>query len=193
MDRFHFYGSKNSFGAAVREHLGQKELNDQQVVFILEYIEAHVGVGANFEHRVGKVSSDTLELRVGQIVIDIPNALLVTAAASMDALWTRGAAMALLAASGRDLRAWARLDPKNGEFCNFLTIEEKASNEPIDPAQISERTKRRPCIHPDIGCNYDFEGACCISTDRISENLLDLAQRRAIEIDKNGNAIRKRI
>ena len=187
-----FDGNAESLERALATHLSLEHLSDNQLTFILEYLSAHATENSAVERKKSDAAVTGLDWRVEKVFIDVPNALLVSAAATMDAMWSRGAAMALLAASGRDLRVWASLNPKNGCFCNFVTIEEKVDAQAITADEITARTKGSPCLHGSLGCDFDFEGACRVTSDVVVKNLEYLAKRKAIELNDTGDAVKVR-
>lgn len=192
MTRFQFEGSEKALAEYLQRTLTNGGFDENKIGFVIAYIAAHADEDARVEHGKSSTSEAGLDWRVNHVVIDVPNALIVSAAAAVDALWSRGAAMALLAASGRDLRAWASLNAHDGGFCNFVSIEEKDGAEAMSPSDVTNRTAGHQCIHPDLSCNFDFEGACCITPEAVANNLAVLEKRKLIELNDAGAAIRVR-
>lgn len=194
-NRFTLEGvSRNDFAKALDAEFGVGVLEDGEIDFLFHTLEARAGDGETVVAKAGTGEGVGFDLRVKNtyLHIDVQRALLLTAIGLLDFFKTRGLAVLLWGASGRDLRCFARLSPEDGSFCNFLTIEVKKNEAPLTAADISHATAGAPCQYDQIGCTHLKKGVCQITTETVATNLQTLANQRAIECDADGRAVKTR-
>ena len=186
--------SRNDFAKALDAEFGVGALEDGEIDFLFHVLEARAGDDDAVVAKAGAGEGVGFDLRVKNtyLHVDVQRALLLATIGLLDFFKTRGLAVLLWGASGRDLRCFARLSPEDGSFCNFLTIEEKKGDAPLTPAEISHATAGAPCQYDQIGCAHLKDGVCQITTETVATNLQTLASQRAIECDADGRAVKTR-
>ncbi len=115
-------------------------------------------------------------------VINVRASLIVAAATTLDAVLTSGAANAIIALSGLQQRAIAKLNEANGELCNYLTIclTEKAG--PVNSESVTRFTSGEACRYPSLHCKHNTEGVCRIAQTDVVSNLASMEKRAIIEL-----------
>jgi len=119
-------------------------------------------------------------------VINVRASLIVAAATTLDAVLTSGAANAIIALSGLQQRAIAKLDEGNGELCNYLTLclIEKAAA--VNSESVTRFTSGEACQYPSLRCKHKAEGVCRIAQTDVVSNLASMEKRAIIELRADG-------
>lgn len=126
-----------------------------------------------------------------RVFIDIRRAAITFTALLMDAIETRGLFLGTLVATGYDPKCIALLSMKEGELCNFLSLETlDAANFPVTSASLAAITAQKECPHPQFECRHMSGSICGIDKAAVDRNIGEFAGMRSIELTADG-AIRR--
>ena len=122
----------------------------------------------------------------GRYVLNTRRALVLSAAAALDALATRAIAVAALAFAGMDVRAIAALNEANGEFCAFVALEAIKVGDGPTIVELTEALRRMECVAPSTICQLHTASSLDLSdrVERVCAQLVDKGLARISTIGR---------
>lgn len=127
----------------------------------------------------------------GKYVINLPNAVLLSAAVTLDILLTSGAATALISAVGKNPQAITVLNEKTGSLCHYISLEQLPKEEfPVSAKALSELTKDVECSYLEFNCDHCGGGICQVSESAVSQNIAVLDKSHVIVMTDEGAVAR---
>ena len=180
---------KDVVRATLSSALDGRALTDDEMSLALLAMRERSGPDDRFQLPPSVTGRKALGMRPagGRYVINVPNAVLLSVAVTLDALWTRGVATALVAAAGKNPQVLSKLSESNGSLCHFITLEGQQNKAfPIGCDEIAEITSGQVCSQPGLSCSHRNDERCALTSEAVRANLDRLAASQTIYCDEDG-------